>query len=51
MFRALGIQIADATGKLRNADEVFLDFADAFRRNQGSPEILAAGMQIFGRSF
>src|SRR5690606_19475283 len=31
--------------------EVFLDFADAFSQQQGSPEIVAAGLSIFGRSF
>lgn len=51
IFDALGIAAEDATGKLRPTYDVFLDFADAFKRNQGSPEILAAGMQIFGRSF
>lgn len=51
IFKALGIEVADASGKLREADAVFADFADAFQRQQGSPEIMAAGLQIFGRSF
>ena len=30
---------------------MFLDVADAFQKQQGTPEALASGMQIFGRSF
>lgn len=51
VFEALGIATKDAEGNLRATQEVFLDFADAFQRHRGSPEIMAAGMQIFGRSF
>jgi hypothetical protein len=51
IFKALGIEVADATGKLRSTRDVFLEFADVFQRNQGSPEVMAAGMAIFGRSF
>src|SRR5690606_22627108 len=51
VFSALGIATKDAEGNLRATYEVFLDFADAFKRNQGSPEIMAAGLNIFGRSF
>lgn len=51
IFEALGIATKDAEGNLRSTYEVFLDFADAFKRNQGSPEIMAAGLNIFGRSF
>lgn len=51
VFSALGIEVTDASGRLREADDVFADFADAFQRHQGSPEIMAAGMEIFGRSF
>src|SRR5690606_23180829 len=31
--------------------DVLYDFADAFERQKGSPEIVAAGIKIFGRSF
>src|SRR5690606_16740339 len=48
---ALGIATKDAEGNLRNTYDVFLDFADAFKRNEGSPEIMAAGLNLFGRSF
>ena len=51
IFEELGIATRDAEGRLRNTYDVFLDFADAFKRNQGSPETMAAGLVIFGRSF
>ena len=51
IFDALGISVQDATGRLRPATEVLNDFADVFQRQQGSPEIVAAGMKVFGRSF
>lgn len=50
-FRALGIEIKNADGTLRDSSEVFADFADRFNEFEGSPEIVAAGMRIFGRSF
>ena len=51
IFDALGISTKNAEGNLRSTYEVFLDFADAFQEYQGSPEIVAAGLNIFGRSF
>lgn len=51
LFKALDIQIKDASGNLRDSTEVFGDFADRFKDLQGSPEIMAAGLSIFGRSF
>lgn len=50
-FERLNIAFKNQDGTLRSSREVFLDFADAYRKFQGSPEILATGMQIFGRSF
>ena len=50
-FEQLGIAYSNANGSLRSTHEVFLDFADAFQKYKGSPEVVAAGMQIFGRSF
>lgn len=50
-FSALGISAKDASGKLRPAIDLLYEFADAFKRQQGNPEIIAAGMQIFGKSF
>src|SRR5690625_195172 len=51
IFEALGISIQDAEGNLRSAEEVFNDFADAFSQNRDAPELMAAGIEIFGRSF
>lgn len=51
IFEALGISVQDAEGNLRSAEEVFNDFADAFSQNRDAPELMAAGLEIFGRSF
>jgi hypothetical protein len=51
VFEALGIATKDAEGNLRSTHDVLLDFADSFKELKGSPEIMAAGMNIFGRSF
>jgi lambda family phage tail tape measure protein len=51
IFDALGISVKNADGTLRDSDEVFKAFADRFKDLKGSPEIIAAGMQIFGKSF
>ncbi|OJX04574.1 MAG: hypothetical protein BGO72_21415 [Burkholderiales bacterium 70-64] len=50
-FKALGIAYKNADGSLRGTKDVFFDFADKFRKFQGSPEIVTLGMTIFGRSF
>ncbi len=51
-FKQLGVEFKDLeTGALRPTYDVFLDFADAFQKHKGSPEIMALGMQVFGRSF
>src|SRR5690606_26203582 len=51
VFEALGIATKDAEGNLRSTHDVLLDFADSFKELKGSPEIMAAGMNLFGRSF
>ncbi|QNH21266.1 hypothetical protein HEP73_02180 [Xanthomonas sp. GW] len=51
IFKALGIEVTDAAGNLRSSTDVFKDFADVFEEQKGSPEIIAAGLNIFGRSF
>src|SRR5690606_32173570 len=51
IFDALGISVKDAERNLRSAEEVFNDFADAFSLNRDAPELMAAGLEIFGRSF
>lgn len=50
-FKALGIAVKDANGYMRPTRDVMLDFADAFKRLKGSPEALAAALDIFGRGF
>ena len=51
IFDALGISVKNADEQLRSTSDVFADFADRFQEMKGSPEIVAAGMNIFGRSF
>lgn len=51
VFESLGIAVTDSEGRLRSAGDVFADFADAFQRHEGSPEIMAAGFQVMGKSF
>lgn len=50
-FRKLGIEFEDANGKMRSGMDVLKDFADVVQNRRGDPEVLAAGMQVFGRSF
>lgn len=51
VFDALGISVTDTTGKMRSSTDVLADFADRFKAMGGSQEAMAAGFQIFGRSF
>jgi hypothetical protein len=51
IFDALGIAVKDAEGNLRSSTDVLGDFAQKFQDLGGSPEAIAAGFQIFGRSF
>lgn len=51
VFDALGISAKNADGSLRSSADVLADFADVFRDMQGSPEAMAAGFALFGRSF
>lgn len=51
VFDALGISIKNSDGSLRDSTDVLADFADRFQQLQGSPEAMAAGFAIFGRSF
>lgn len=50
-FRRLSIDVKNADGSLRDSSEVFNDFADRFEKFGATPEVVAAGMDIFGRSF
>lgn len=51
IFDALGISIQDANGNLRPTTDLLYDFSDAFQRQKGSQEVVAAGMAIFGKNF
>lgn len=51
VFDALGISIKNVDGSLRDSTDVLSDFADKFQDLKGSPEAMAAGFAIFGRSF
>lgn len=49
-FKALGISVTDASGKLRGGDAVFADLSDRFSRMQDGATKTALAMQIFGKS-
>lgn len=51
LFKALGIETKALDGSMRPTNQLLEDFADRFKDLKGSPEIMAAGMNIFGRSF
>lgn len=51
LFKALGIETKNLDGSMRPTNQLLMDFADRFQQLKGSPEIMAAGMNIFGRSF
>lgn len=51
IFEALGIAVTKADGSLRSSTDVLGDFAEVFKELGGSPEAIAAGFQIFGKSF
>jgi hypothetical protein len=49
-FSRLGIQVRDASGKIRNADEVLLEASDRFKEMENDAEKTAVAMQLFGKS-
>ena len=49
-FRQLGIDITDADGKLRSADAVLYDIAEAFAGMEAGADKTALAMRIFGRA-
>lgn len=52
LFKALQIDAIDPlTGAMRNSSDVLADFADRFKEAEGSPEMMTAGFELFGRSF
>jgi hypothetical protein len=49
-FAALGISVTDASGHLRDADDVFTDIADRFARIHDGATKTAIAMTLFGKS-
>ncbi|AOZ05966.1 hypothetical protein [Cupriavidus malaysiensis] len=49
-FRALGVEIKDADGKLRASDETLLDLADRFSQMPEGAQKSALAMEVFGKS-
>lgn len=49
-FKALGISVVDANGKLRDSSVVFTEIADKFSRLEDGSTKTALVMQIFGKS-
>lgn len=51
IFKALGIAVTDASGKIRSSEDVLKDFATKFQLLGGSQEAINAGFALFGKSF
>ena len=49
-FKRLGVNVSDATGNMRSADEVFLDIIDRLNKMEPGIERDALTMEIFGKS-
>lgn len=49
-FKALGISVTDASGKLRSSDAVFADISDKFSMMENGATKTSLAMQIFGKS-
>jgi hypothetical protein len=49
-FKALGIELKNTDGTLRNSDAVFADIADRFSRLEDGSTKTALAMQMFGKS-
>lgn len=49
-FKALGVSVTDANGRLRGSDAVFADLSDRFARMNDGATKTALAMQIFGKS-
>lgn len=50
LFAALGVQVKDAAGNLRSADEVLPELADRFKALDNQTTETALAMQLFGKS-
>jgi hypothetical protein len=49
-FKALGVSITDADGKLRNSSDVFADLADRFSHMEDGAAKTALAIDVFGKS-
>ena len=49
-FKAIGVSVKDASGNLRNADEVFADVAEAFAGMKDGAGKTALAVAIFGKA-
>jgi uncharacterized protein YqgQ len=50
LFRRLGVEVVDASGKLRGSDAVLKDIADRFQELPNGAQKTALAMQLFGKS-
>lgn len=50
VFKALGVDVAEADGTLRNSEQVILDIADKFAEMEDGAGKSALAMKIFGKS-
>lgn len=51
IFKELNIEVQNLDGSLRSGKDVLADFADKVKESGVTPEVIAAGMQVFGKSF
>ena len=49
-FKALGVPVTDADGKLRDTEQTLLDLADRFNQMEDGTKKSALAMQVFGRA-
>lgn len=49
-LKALGISVTDASGKLRDSDQVFADIAERFGRMEDGATKTALAIQLFGKA-
>jgi len=49
-FQDLGVHIHDAQGKMKGADELFLDVADGIKNTKDASKAAAIATELFGRS-
>lgn len=49
-FNAIGVDVTDGNGKLRDTEEVFLDLADRFKAMPSGMKKTGLAMQLFGRT-